>query len=1287
MQNRKDETSALAKFFAERFNSDLWTLIDYFDADISDAAASVGIRWDSIRNDIGLKGDKARPKGKDGVTDKCHRGKVMAWGDTKRVGDIDYPFFTFNNNNPAYGVATWSGLAALSKLYEREGGTEASDRHQQWLKRQDEQKAKREAAQLEAEKRRAQAEQRIQGERLAYEKAWHCGGRETFQYETKGGKVREGFVELIGDEDGSAPYLQAKQIESIVSRFKMKRMRDSHGEFVAIPLRNIDGVFLGLQRLYADKKLQGTGVKMDGAHCILGDIESAKVRYAAEGFATGASVYLAEADAGNDVAVIVAFNVDNLSKVLRIYNRKYPAWQIRNAADNDQWKPNIGNAGLLTALELARDINSPAIVPNFAASNELFGCSAQHMAELRAQNRAPVVGFCGEELEAFKAARKGPTDWNDYHCLFGLKATAKALRSRSNKLAVETKGFEFALQRLAYSGIGAEKAAKSAIQAGMLLVPIKYASKEVRDLVLDRIPADAPVNLFNIRSFALWLAKQKLKKAQELRGFSEATLAKPNVQHLRIEGVRAAHGGTELPAHLADLVDSLEGIIVVRAPMGAGKTEKLIAPIMQAASKAAYVAHRISLLDDAAARLNIQHYQQVEGDWMHQVSHLACCVNSLTHPKFYNDAERSWFTTVDTLCIDEASQVISHTATGPVEGRVRVMDALIDAVASARRVLLCDADANDTVIEFCELACPGKKITILEVTGTTEHIRVDHTDDESAWQVALDLICAGKRVLIANDSAESAKKLAATIEARVEAGEVKPVRMLLVHADSKANKDVSDFLCNPNAEAVKYDVLIYSPAISSGVSMTAAHFQHHIGLFSGNTVGPSDAIQMLRRDRTARHYLVGIGHSTTQRNTDPESIWRSLMQLDDMTFEYQEDAGEIRFVRRKTAFDQIYLTTVTAENSARNDFANNLLLMLVADGYRVARAQMLQQDELIQLSRENRKLAGELVFEKRMELIESVDTPDELTFARLNRQEVRSEAESAQVDRFHIEHQLGVETITPDDVEFYDNRGIAKVVALELLQSDEQQTKAYDQAQRKARVVLTQHRFKTPARAFLVKMFDMLGVDRFTGQGEFTAAQCREVLAMITESQQTLEFYNALKVGRFVASTSAKLCPTTLVKSILERFGVTVKKRKTNGTNVYAIDADKWCMVMAYVERRQAINVHSLATHDTETAYEPKHAPDTTAEAPQPAPALACSDRDTLQCEGVSSDENYPLAIAEKVYALAVRCYTPLGISLSRIVGALTPEVARSIASGKKDDQSIKWTLGYVENLLRGAGR
>lgn len=1295
------QQKGLGAFYQDRFNADPYALVAYFHDEISATAAEASIKWESIDNRVhfnGLKLKKYAGSVKIETLETRYRGKVMAWGELKRATSrnashaaFDYPFLTFNNN--ATGSTTWSGLGALLELYKREGGNDSDERHRQWQEQQAAKKAQREAARLEAERLEREAAEIVHSERMAYERAWLTGERCEFQYQQKRSNkltTATDAVEVLGDETGAAPYLVKKQISAIASRFKMLCMRDRHGVFTGVPMHDIAGNFVGLQRLYAEQKFQGTGVNMNGAHCVFGNLETAKRRYAVEGFATGASVYLAEIEAGNgdDVAVVVAFNVDNLLKVLRAYAKRFPAWRFQNAADNDQWKA-AGNAGLLAALEIHRDLKHPGIVPNFAAKIELLGYSAAAIAELRAQNRATVVGFSGEELAAFKAAGKGPTDWNDYHCLYGLKATAKALRARENIFHSEKDWFPYCLQRLGYSGtIHGEKQALAAVAAGMMLSPIKYSYDQVVSAVFNALPKSVDNTArFKIRSRAHWLAKQKLQAARQLRGFSPAALAKPNVQHLSIEGVVAAHGGIELPPHMAALIESLEGIVIVRAPMGSGKTEKLIAPLMKASSKAAYIAHRISLLDDAAARLGVEHYKQVYAWQMRDVSHLACCVNSLTKPMFYNADERSWFTTLETLCIDEASQVLRHTTTGPVEGRVKVMDALIDAVGAAKRVLLCDADANDTLIDFCELARPGETITILEVSGTAEHIRIDHADDESVWQLAINQVRAGKRVLVANDSAESAKKMAALIEEMVKKGEIAPLRMLLVHADSKADQDVEAFLTNPNTEATNYDVLIYSPAISSGVSMTTPHFDSHFGLFSGNTVGPSDAVQMLRRDRTARHYIIGIGHTSAQRETDREAIWRGHMKADEVACEFEETCDEIILRRQKTAFDHLYLSAVTSENSARNNFANNLLLMLYAEGYNVQRLDIAglgyDHDALTKESRSNRKAAGAIVFDKRMTLIDSVPTPDEEQYLKLNRQEVRSEAESAQLDRYHIQNQLGVDEITDCDVAFYDDRGIAKVVALELLQADEEQARAYDKAQRKARVTMTLHRWKTPAHAILGRVFETLGVDRMTGEGEFSSDQCRQVVEHLTSSQDQLDLYNTLKLGRYIPSTSARLCATTVVKSVFERLGLSLKKRKTNGGHLFAINPDNWNFITTYVERRAAKNVHSLTTHEHDAAHQPKLAPEATEQAQAPQGA-ADSKRDSLQCDGVSVSEKYPLSIRAQIFAVASRFAPPLGISLARLVGALSPEVVQSMAKpGAEQSPSLGFTLAYAAKLLR----
>lgn len=1248
----KTHKNAVSAFYQDRFNSRPENLLDYCFSEVAEAAAQAGIDWQSISNAVILTAGKQGAKftGKIGVIDKRrHRGKVMAWGGLREIrlddATFEVPYLTFYNNSASIGTVNWDGGAALFDLFSRQSGQAPTAAQEQWRKAQESKAAERARRQEEAEQNEREDHARRIAERNAYEQVWFQGGAVEFPC-LRNGKPGTDVVELIGDEDGSAPYLQRKQIGDIASVCRMQRMRDRSGEFTAVPLYNIHGEFGGLQRLYADKKLQGTGVKMDGLHVVLGDIEDADRVYAAEGFATGASIYLAEQANKKQVAVIITFSVGNLLKVLAQYKRHRDKMKIINAADEDQWK-STGNAGRLAALEIHREYGYSAILPDFF-----------------------FAGLTLEEAATARLTGKGPTDWNDFHLLHGLKATAKALRSHAS-LKAEKDFFLYSLQRVRASGLKDESAALSAVNAGMLQAPIKYGTKQVVDMVIDNLPAGFSGNVFKIKSRALWLAKIKLSEAQQLRSFSPSALARPGVRHIKIKGVRASHGGTLIPDHVADLVQSLDGFVICRSPMGSGKTDNLIGPVMRNSGRAGYLAHRVTLMDDAASRLQIRHYSDVMAFEMRDITHMACCVNSITNSKFFStQTDRNWFTTLDTLCIDEASQVIRHVTSGPVEAPVRVMDTMLEAMAKAKRVLLCDADANDSVISLCEQASPGTPITIIEIEGSMDHVEVRFGDDEEVWQKALELINAGNRVLVASDSAENAKRLA------VMALEKTPdLRLLLIYRDSKADPAVEAFLANPSEEAVKYDVLIYSPAISSGVSMTQPHFQHHIGLFSGNTVGPSDAVQMLRRDRTARSYLIGIGHSNVQRETDREAIYRGLVAADEIACAFEETSDEILLRRKKTAFDELYLSCTTNENRAKNNFANNLLLMLYADGYKVSR---LAGDPLLaKLSRRNRKHAGELVFNQRLDLIDSVSTPSEEEFARLSRMEIRSEAESARVDRYQMENQLCVKVITPDDVAFYDDGGLSKVYALELLQATEAQALAFDKAQRKAKVTLTKTRFKTPARAFLRDVFSILNIDPVTGKGEFEASACRQVLAKIMESQDTAEMYNSLRLGKLVKFGAKRCCATTVVQSILRRLGLEFGKRKSHGRALYSINPERWSFIAGYVANRIEKGVHSLATHEHPCPHEARLAT-------EPAAPLA---GDTLHSSGIAVEEKYPpIALTERIYAAARAAFAPVGYSLSKLIGELTPEVANGFANAGADKTMIRYVLQHAEKALKAGG-
>ncbi|AAS38505.1 toprim domain-containing protein [Vibrio parahaemolyticus] len=1227
----QDKRTTLQGFYQERFNSDPYALLDYCGPEVADKAAQVQIDWSSIAGNVQL--NDAKYRGKVGTLKKDYRGKVAVYGSIKRTaGGIEYPHINFTTAKDGGYTETFDGYKALLEIYEREKGVQLDPGKQKaWKQEQERKRRAREArlAAIEAQEKKRR-EQRLR-EHLAYQDAFIGQTAISLPRDT---------VRFLFPEDGSFDYLQRKEISEVANVVSLKRMQDKHGEFVAVQVHDVHGNYLGLQRLYDRFKKFTVAVddhQFDGAHCIIGSLTDAEQAYVCEGFATGASIYLA-----TGVPVIVAMNADNLKKVVREYKRVMPDLQLLNAADNDAWKPHVGNKGMMTALELHKDLNVRAVYPIFSELDE-------------------------EQLKS------QPTDWNDLHCIAGLKEVTRQIKARTNKLKAEAHYFEYCLQRLRYAGQkNATDEALKAVGAGMMLSPIVYSSDEVYRWVMNSIPAGCPVNDFKIRGRIMWLAKGKLHNAKSLRSFSNHTLDKSHINYIRLEGVQTEHGNVLLPDTIVDLVDSLQGCIILRAPMGSGKTERLIQPVMHRENKAAYIAHRISLIGDASNRLGIANYQETMAVEMPYTTHLACCVNSIVNPKFQNSDGLSWFETVDTLCIDEASQVLRHTANGPVDNPVRVMDGLVAAMRSSRRVVMCDADANDALVELCEMARPGEPIHVIEVEGSCNHINVLHTDIDSAFGEVVKAVGAGKKVLVADDSANDGKKMVEVLLAK------KPdLKVLHVHKDSKADAAVESFLNNPNAQCVHYDVVIYSPAISSGVSITVRHFDVHVAIFHG-VVPPTDAVQMMRRDRTARQYILGIGINNTQRETDREAIYRGLVAADEFTVDYEETDEEIILRRRKTIFDEVRLGTIAEENRARNDFANNLLLIMVADGYRVGR--MAKDMDDINAAKAMKEYGKAIVEQKRIDMVLSQETPDEETFHKLSRSEVRSVEESAQVDRYHMENQLCVENITPEVIDFYDDRGIKKVAAMELLQSKEEDAIAYDRAQIKNKVVITRHNYKRATRHQLVTVFEQLGLDRMTGEGEFTHRECRAVMNELLKDKKSIELYNSLKIGAYVNPRALPKDPTTFVKNIMAKLGLVLHKRKTGGRNKLYVAPASWQAIMEYVDLRAAKGVSSLQFVEKDApapvASDKRAGLETATEQPEAAPHVASVGGDTSANKVIYTVEKYPQEVEldrDLIIRTLSEAIAGTSVTLEQARGWLSREDLEDIQLGELTVDQLKF--------------
>lgn len=156
-------------------------------------------------------------------------------------------------------------------------------------------------------------------------------------------------------QTGQSPYLQAKKVEAFGVRFT----RDS----IVIPLRDSAGKLWSLQWIYADgaKRFLAGGRKKGCFHHI-GALEDGKPIYVTEGYATGASVYMA-----THQATVIAFDAGNLDPVIGELKKAYPKNPIIIAGDDDIWKDH--NTGREKAEGAARKYGCRVVFPKFKDVN------------------------------------------------------------------------------------------------------------------------------------------------------------------------------------------------------------------------------------------------------------------------------------------------------------------------------------------------------------------------------------------------------------------------------------------------------------------------------------------------------------------------------------------------------------------------------------------------------------------------------------------------------------------------------------------------------------------------------------------------------------------------------------------------------------------------------------------------------------------------------------------------------------------------------------------------------
>lgn len=387
-----------------------------------------------------------------------------------------------------------------------------------------------------------------------------------------------------------------------------------------------------------------------------------------------------------------------------------------------------------------------------------------------------------------------------------------------------------------------------------------------------------------------------------------------------------------------ELTDPIyKGVILLKAPTGTGKTQKVGKPFADWCREGNLpflaIAHRTSLISELSNTLNTEHYKVEQEtyrmaskagiDPQGSINSLAVVINSLD-----SEAFSKFMNGIKYLFIDEVTQVLEafDSDTSFVTSKEKTDARLRQLIAKAECLIVADANINQDTLTFIESCRPNERFNIVEIKPKNEKkiVYIHSTKEGVIDKIVRDIKGLNKKVWLTCDSAERAKDADKVINGNHD------IDSFLITRNTTKSK-AKKFLDNIDQESKKYQAIIASPTISSGVSVehrdangtTQPHFDYVAGILTGHSVTSRDAYQMLGRVRYAKEFHLFIDQKFTpyiDAGTKKEA-WQNL-------------SGE-----SGTALTDL-IATIQANNELdKANFANHLYYLLEYYGFEIRRAE------------------------------------------------------------------------------------------------------------------------------------------------------------------------------------------------------------------------------------------------------------------------------------------------------------------------------------------------------------
>ena len=396
------------------------------------------------------------------------------------------------------------------------------------------------------------------------------------------------------------------------------------------------------------------------------------------------------------------------------------------------------------------------------------------------------------------------------------------------------------------------------------------------------------------------------------------------------------------------------------------------------------IGHRQALIGDLCARLGLNCYLDDEGKSelvrKQRQARYGVCLDSLgkVFYSLYSESNR-----YDIVVIDESEQVLAHFLSATLEGkRNSLFEVFSQLLSRADKVVALDADLGWT--SFITLSLLTRRnIPIEKMNSRTGKLFQTHQtcllpvevyintykdagraieifpNESQVSSAFLIDVLAGKRLLITSNSKRKVTAIRESIEEFLKANKIKR-RILLIHSENSRSREIQYFIQNIKTEILKYDVVITSPSLGTGIDITFENGRREIdgvyGLFEARVNSHFDIDQQLARVRNPGFVRVWISPQVFSFETEFDVVKDDFIvdQAANSVFEFGESVISPRSSGKLNSFLLLATLVSMQQRASKNLLRKNFVDYKHLQGWTIL--EVPKDEDEMRLGKEFRRI-------------------------------------------------------------------------------------------------------------------------------------------------------------------------------------------------------------------------------------------------------------------------------------------------------------------------------------------